>query len=82
MAPPPFFVSRLLDTNMKLSTFSEWLRLRETSAVTRLKHDAARGLRPPMADYNSRSTPTPWEGEQLEKKFKKSHKKPKKDDDE
>jgi hypothetical protein len=37
-----------------------------------------------MADYNSHSTPTPWEGEQLEKKFKKSqkHKKPKKDDDE
>lgn len=69
---------------MKFSTFSEWLQLRETSAITRLKHDAARGLRPPMADYNSRSTPRPWEGEQLEKKFKQSqkHKKPKKDDDE
>ncbi len=69
---------------MKFSKFSEWLRIRETSPSTRLRHDAARGLRPPMADYNSHSTPTPWEGEQLEKKFKKSqkHKKPKKDDDE
>lgn len=59
-------------------SFNEWMKLKETSAFTRKRSEVARGLKPPMADYNSRSTPTPWEGEQLEKKFKASHKKKKK----
>lgn len=61
--------------------FTEWMKLRESSALTRKRAEVARGLKPPMADGNSRSTPTPWEGEQIEKKFKASHKKKKKTDD-
>jgi hypothetical protein len=61
--------------------FSEWIKVRETTAFTRARHDSARGLKPPMADYNSHSTPKPWDGEQLEKNFKKTLKKKKKKDD-
>ncbi len=58
------------------------MKIRETSAFTRRRSDAARGLKPPIADINSRSTASPWEGEQLEKKLSKSKKHKKHHDDE
>jgi hypothetical protein len=61
--------------------FIEWLKVRESTAFKRQRHDSARGLKPPMADYNSYSTPKPWDGEQLKKNFKKTHKKKKKEDE-
>jgi hypothetical protein len=61
--------------------FSEWVKLQESSPLTRKRAEVARGLQPPMADGNSHSTPSPWEAEQLEKQFKKSHKKKKKKND-
>ena len=61
-----------------MKTWEEWLKLKESSAFTRKRSAVARGLLPPMADGNSHSTPTPWEGKKVEEKFKKSHKKKKK----
>ena len=58
--------------------FTAWMKIQESSALTRKRAEVARGLQPPMADGNSRSTPTPWEGEQVEKAFKKSKKRKKK----
>ncbi len=55
--------------------FQEWLKMRESSPLTRWRSESARGLKPPMADYMSRSTPPPWEKKQHDKKFKKSKKK-------
>jgi hypothetical protein len=60
-------------------SFKEWLKMKESSALTRLRADSARGLKPPMADYMSRSTPPPWEKEQHDKKLKKNKKKKKSD---
>lgn len=63
---------------MKKVSFSEWLMVRESTARTRKRSAQARKLLPPQADWNSGSTPTPWEGEQSEKHFKASHRKGKK----
>jgi len=57
--------------------FSDWLQIRETSASTRRRRQAALGLAPPVADIFSRSTPAPWEVERLTKSLKKSKKKKK-----
>jgi hypothetical protein len=61
-----------------MTGFAEWLKIQETSALTRKRSEVARGLQPPMADFMSRSTPPPGELEQLDKKLKKSQKKKKK----
>lgn len=58
--------------------FEDWLKIKESSAATRLKTQAALGLAPPVADIFSRATPPPWQVERLTKALKKSHKKKKK----
>lgn len=58
--------------------FSEWMKMRESSATTRLKTQVALGLAPPTASIFSRSTPPPWQVERLTKALGKSHKKKKK----
>jgi hypothetical protein len=60
---------------MNLPTFKEWLAMKESSAFTRSRREAALGLKPPMADFMSRSTPTPFEMKSLKKKLKKKRKK-------
>lgn len=58
--------------------FTDWLAVRESSAFTRERDEAAKGLKPPIADIYSRSTPPPAQADALEKKLKASHKKKKK----
>ena len=58
--------------------FSEWMKMRESSATTRLKTQVALGLAPPTASIFGRSTPPPWQVERLTKALKQSHKKKKK----
>lgn len=72
-----------------VTTFLDWLKIRESSPITRARREAAFKLRPVQADFaSSRSTPPPWEKEQLEKQIedskgkKKHHKHKKHDDDE
>lgn len=57
--------------------FSDWVKIRESSAATRLKTQAALGLAPPVADIFSHGTPPPWQVERLTKALKRSHKKKK-----
>ena len=59
---------------MNLPTFKEWLAMKESSAFTRARREAAFGLKPPMADYMSHSTPTPFEAKSIKKKLKKKRK--------
>ena len=58
-------------------TFSNWLKVKESSPATRIKPQAALGLSPPVADIFSRSTPPPWQVKRLKKALRKSHKKKK-----
>ena len=58
--------------------FSDWLKIRESSASTRLKRQAALGLAPPVADIFSHGTPPPWQVDRLKSALKKSHAKKKK----
>lgn len=58
--------------------FSDWLKIRESSASTRLKRQAALGLAPPVADIFSHGTPPPWQVDRLKSALKKSHAKNKK----
>jgi hypothetical protein len=64
--------------------FRDWLTVRESSPMTRLKWDAALGLKPPIApaSVNSKATGAPWQVEKLSKTpvagAKKKHKKKKK----
>jgi len=62
-----------------MRTFRDWLQARESSAFTRLRHDAAFGLKPPIpgAMIHSRSTAHPFEVEKLTKKKKRKNKKKK-----
>ena len=63
--------------------FRDWLAVRESSPITRLKWDAALGLKPPIApaSVNSKATGLPWQYEKLKdtptvpKKKRKSKKK-------
>ena len=50
-------------------SFRDWINARESSAFTRLRHNAALGLMPPIApaSVNSRSTASPFEVEKLGK---------------
>ena len=63
-----------------MKSFFEWLKMRESSPFTRLRRDAALGLKPtiPDAAINSRSTAAPWEGESIKEKNKKKKKRKKK----
>lgn len=60
--------------------FRDWLLSQESSAFTRTRHAAALGTGPsiPDASINSRSTATPWESKQIQKRNKKKKKKKKK----
>ena len=65
---------------MKLISFSDWLSKKgwgESSAFTRLRRDAAFGLKPPIspAAVNSRSTASPFENKKLAKKKRRKKKK-------
>lgn len=71
--------------NFMFQKFADWLKIRETTAFTRLRRDSAWGLKPPIADFDSHSTPSyggSWERRQLLKHFKPAKNKSKKDDDE
>lgn len=65
---------------MGFISFSDWLLARESSAFTRLRRDAALGLKPPIpsASVNSRSTASPFENEKLADKPKDKKKSKKK----
>jgi len=62
---------------MSFISFKDWMKQQESSAFTRLRRDAALGLKPPIspAAVHSRSTAHPFEVEQLTKKKKKKKKK-------
>ena len=53
--------------------FKEWLAVREANAHTRLRRDAALGLKPitGLGSINGTSSALPWEVEKIEKKIKK-----------
>jgi hypothetical protein len=55
-------------------SFKDWFNQHESSAFTRARREAALGLRPPMADFMSRSTPSAFEFKSLTKKLKKKRK--------
>ncbi len=58
-------------------SFKDYVLTKESSAATRLRSDAALGLKPPIPDamLHSRSTASPFEVEQIQKKNKKKKKK-------
>ena len=58
-------------------SFKDWVLTKESSAATRLRRDAALGLKPPIPDamLHSRSTASPFEVEEIQKKNKKKKKK-------
>ena len=62
---------------MALMSFEEWrAQQNESSPATRLRRDAALGLKPPIPDasINSHSTAAPWEAKRLAGKGKKKKK--------
>lgn len=61
-------------------SFRDWIITRESSASTRLRWDAALGLKPsiPDASIHSHSTALPWQVDKLTKKKKKKKSKKKK----
>jgi hypothetical protein len=60
-------------------SFRDWLLTRESSAATRLRWDAAMGLKPPIPDasIHSHSTAPMWQVERLKGKGNKKRKKKK-----
>ena len=67
-----FFVDFLLHNSMALISYKEWqAKMQESSAFTRKRTEVARGLKPPMADFMSHSTPPPGQMKALKKKSKK-----------
>lgn len=58
-------------------SFKDYLAAMESTAFTRARKEAAAGLKPPMADFMSHSTPSPSEFESLSKQLKKKKKKKK-----
>ena len=56
-------------------TFSNFLKVKESSPATRIKTQAALGLAPPVADIFSHGTPPPWQVTRLKKALNKRHKK-------
>lgn len=65
---------------MKFLSFKDWVIAKESSASTRLRWDAAMGLKPPipLASLHSRSTASPWQVEKLIGKKKRKKRKKKK----
>jgi hypothetical protein len=63
-------------------SFKDWIITRESSPATRLRWDAALGLKPPIPDasIHSHSTALPWQVDKLTKKKKKKKKSKKKKD--
>jgi hypothetical protein len=63
-------------------SFKDWVITRESSASTRLRWDAALGLKPPIPDasIHGHSTALPWQVDKLTKKKKKKKKSKKKKD--
>lgn len=61
----------------KFMSFKDWVITKESSASTRLRRDAALGLKPPIPDamIHSRSTASPFEVKSICKKNKKKSKK-------
>lgn len=51
-------------------SFKDWIIARESSPATRLRWDAALGLKPPIPDasIHSHSTALPWQVEKLKGK--------------
>lgn len=66
-----------------MTSFKDWIITRESSASTRLRWDAALGLKPPIPDasIHSHSTALPWQVDKLTKKKKKKKKSKKKKKD-
>lgn len=60
--------------------FSDWLLTRESSPATRLRWDAALGLKPPIPDaaMHGHSTALPWQVDKLKGKGSKKKKKKRK----
>lgn len=65
---------------MKFISFKDWIITKESSASTRLRWDAALGLKPPIpaASIHSHSTANPWQVEKLINNKKRKKKKKKK----
>jgi hypothetical protein len=63
-----------------MKSFKDWVVAKESSASTRLKWDAALGLKPPIPDasIHSHSTALPWQVEKLKGKGKKKKRKKRK----
>jgi hypothetical protein len=63
-----------------LTSFQDWVIQRESSAATRARSAAARGLMPvsTVGSLNGHSTAPPWEAEQIKKAMGKKKKKSKK----
>ena len=63
-----------------MKSFKDWLIAKESSASTRLRWDAALGLKPPIPDaaIHSHSTAAPWQVEKLKGKGVKKKAKKKK----
>lgn len=61
-------------------SFKDWIIAKESSPATRLRWDAALGLKPPIPDasIHSHSTALPWQVEKLKGKGKKKRKKKRK----
>lgn len=61
-------------------SFKDWIIARESSPATRLRWDAALGLKPPIPDaaIHSHSTALPWQVDKLKGKGKKKKKRSKK----
>ena len=61
-------------------SFKDWLITKEANASTRLRWDAALGLKPPIPDaaIHSHSTAAPWQVERLKGKGVKKKPKAKK----
>jgi TfoX/Sxy family transcriptional regulator of competence genes len=68
---------------MAIQKFSDWMKVKESTAFTRSRNAAALGTGPsiPDAEINSHDTARPWVKDAIEKRNKKDEKKKKKDDD-
>jgi hypothetical protein len=59
--------------------FSDWVAAQESTAFTRMRNDAALGLKPPIPDamIHSHDTARPWQVPKLKGKGNKKHHKKK-----
>jgi len=61
---------------MAVPKFTDWMKVKESTAFTREREAAAKGLGPsiPDAEINSHSTAKPWIKDAIEKRNKKEKK--------